>query len=157
MCYAPDVTGPGHGRPIHRLDADGYRFTDEGFRRVFEVSADAIEIPSGAVVRIASDEQTSWYVTGRSKDNGISLAQLTDPPTFCSVNVRTFLVANPSLLVGQMVTHAGASWRVDGHHGNVLRLSRLGDSSVLEVNAGMVVEANLNVLRDRMILLVDVG
>lgn len=134
--------------------ADGYAFGATGFVHVSQVASDALVIESGKRVRLAPNEPQDWLVSGRG--NGLTIALVhTATHSFRGVDLRPFLTANPSHLEGQVVEHGGSSWRVASATGATVELIRGGETQTVPVDE--LLDANLDAMRARAVLIVDKG
>ena len=162
---APQLTAqnPPDGAPVRgAFDisphwADGYSFGATGFADVSEAPAGALVIESGRGVRLApGDPETDWLVTGRGE--GLEIA-VVDPNTgwtdHRSLDLRSFLIANPDYLHGQVVEHEGSTWRV-ATRGRGQPALRRGEEE-RPIGIEVLIDAHLEAFRARAVLIVDKG
>ena len=137
--------------------APGSTAQGPGWVRAIEVPAGSIVIESGSRLRVERNGPTDqWMVTGRGGGDGVALVALDGSyNTFRTVDIATLLVLNPRLLHGFDTATATAAWTADMAEG-LIRLTTHDDAEH-DTPVAEFVDAHIEELRSRLVLLVDVG
>lgn len=145
--------------------ADGYAFGKKGFVRVSEAADGSLVIESGRHARRRRDEDADWMVSGRGSGHKIAMWRPLPPerrsgtgndhPEYHSMDLRSFLLANPAFLNRQLLVHNGETRRVVVDDLGRVTLQRGADVQLVAVDE--LVDQHLEALRARTVLIVDKG